>query len=330
MSEKLIALGTPAPSAAADRRSRTQKPKQKKPEWLKVRLPSGPTYEKVKSTLHDLGLATVCEESRCPNVGECWGGGTATVMVMGDTCTRGCRFCNIDTAKNPLPLDPNEPRNLATAVAKLGLQYLVVTSVDRDDVEDQGSSHFAACITELLAQAPETILEVLIPDFSGREEFIHKIGVANPAVIAHNIETVERLTPTVRDRRAGYRQSLAVLDYVKRTFPHIHTKSSIMLGLGEQEDELLQAFRDLRDVGVSVLTLGQYLQPSPWHLEVKEFVTPERFAELQRMAEEMGFLYVAAGPLVRSSYKAAEFFVAGLIKRDREKRRLTSFGVQAS
>ena len=264
MSEKLVSLGAPTPAAA------DVKPRQKKPEWLKVRLPSGPVYEKVKSTLHDLKLATVCEESRCPNIGECWGGGTATVMVMGDTCTRGCRFCNIDTAKNPKPLDPDEPKNLATAIAKLNLHYLVVTSVDRDDVADGGASHFAACITELLSSAPETMLEVLIPDFDGRDECIDLIGKANPAVIAHNIETVERLTPTVRDRRAHYRQSLHVLDHVKQTYPHIHTKSSIMLGLGETEEELLQAFADLRAVGVSVLTLGQYLQPSAWHLEVKE------------------------------------------------------------
>ena len=321
MSEKLIALGSPAPASPA-------KPKQRKPEWLKVRLPSGATYEKVKATLHDLKLNTVCEESRCPNVAECWGGGTATVMVMGDTCTRGCRFCNIASEKRPAPLDPDEPRNLAVAVAKLGLKYLVVTSVDRDDLPDQGSSHFASCITELLAHSPETILEVLIPDFTGRTDFLDKIGRANPAVIAHNVETVERLTPTVRDRRAGYRQSLEVLRYVKQAFPHIHTKSSVMLGLGETHDELVQTFRDLRDVGVSVLTLGQYLQPSPWHLEVKEFVTPERFAELQKIAEGMGFLYVASGPLVRSSYKAAEFFVAGLIERERaEKAGVTSFGV---
>lgn len=318
MSEKLVSLNSPAKAPQ----------RAKKPEWLKVRLPSGPVYEKVRSTLHDLKLATVCEESRCPNIGECWGGGTATVMVMGDTCTRGCRFCNIDTAKNPLPLDPNEPRNLATAIGKLGLKYLVVTSVDRDDVDDGGASHFAACITELLASSPETILEVLIPDFSGNEDCLDLIGKANPAVIAHNLETVERLTPTVRDRRATYRQSLHVLEYVKKTYPHIYTKSSIMLGLGETEEELLQAFRDLRDAGVSVLTLGQYLQPSSWHLEVKEFVTPERFADLQKKAEEMGFLYVASGPLVRSSYKAAELFMNGLIREERARNeKVNSFGV---
>ena len=316
MSQDLVRLGTPGDG-------RRRKPK---PEWLKVRLPSGPTYEKVRQTLKELKLHTVCQESLCPNMGECWGGGTATVMVMGDVCTRGCRFCNVKSAKNPPPLDPDEPRNLALAVARLNLRYLVVTSVDRDDLPDGGASHFAACIRELLTHAPSTILEVLIPDFSGRTDCLDRVAQAGPAVIAHNVETVERLTPKVRDRRAGYRQSLGVLEYVKKTYPHIHTKSSIMLGLGETEEEVVQAFRDLRDVGVSVLTLGQYLQPSPWHLEVEEFVPPERFAELKARAEEMGFLYVAAGPLVRSSYKAAELFLAGLIERERSQK-VSSFGV---
>lgn len=318
MSQKLVTLNSPG---------KGRKQRKPKPDWIKVRLPSGETFEKVKKTLRQLKLHTVCEESLCPNIGECWGGGTATVMVMGDTCTRGCRFCNIASAKEPAPLDPDEPRNLAVAVGQLGLKYLVVTSVDRDDLPDQGSSHFAECIRELLHHAPDTILEVLIPDFSGVKESLDRIGQAGPAVIAHNIETVERLTPTVRDRRATYRQSLDVLDYIKRNYPHIHTKSSIMLGLGETEEELLQAFRDLREVGVSVLTLGQYLQPSPKHLEVQEFVTPERFAELERKAMEMGFLYVASGPLVRSSYKAAELFVAGLVRKEREQVQVSSFGV---
>lgn len=316
MSQNLVRLNTPG--MAGERR--------RKPDWIKVRLPSGPVYEKVRATLERLNLHTVCQESLCPNIGECWGGGTATVMVMGDTCTRGCRFCNIASAKNPPPLDPDEPRSLALAVAQLGLRYLVVTSVDRDDLPDAGASHFAACIRELLTHAPETILEVLIPDFSGRTECLDLVAQAGPAVIAHNVETVERLTPTVRDRRATYRQSLGVLEYVKKTYPHIHTKSSVMLGLGETEDELLQTFRDLRSVGVSVLTLGQYLQPSKWHLEVQEFVPPEKFAELKARAEEMGFLYVASGPLVRSSYKAAELFLAGLVERER-KEKLSSFGV---
>lgn len=316
MSQDLVRLNAPAKVGE----------KKRKPEWLKVRLPSGATYERVRETLKGLNLHTVCQESLCPNIGECWGGGTATVMVMGDTCTRGCRFCNIASAKKPAPLDPDEPRNLAVAVAQLGLRYLVVTSVDRDDLPDQGASHFASCIRELLQHAPDTILEVLIPDFTGREDCLDLVGQANPAVIAHNIETVERLTPTVRDRRATYRQSLGVLAYIKKTFPHIHTKSSIMLGLGETEEELLQAFRDLREVGVSVLTLGQYLQPSKWHLEVKEFVPPERFESLKAQAEEMGFLYVASGPLVRSSYKAAELFLAGLVERERQEK-LSSFGV---
>lgn len=303
-------------------------PSARKPEWLKVRLPSGPVYEKVRSTLHDLKLHTVCEESRCPNVAECWGGGTATVMVMGDTCTRGCRFCHISSDRKPAPLDPEEPRHLAEAVAKLGLHYLVVTSVDRDDLPDQGAGHFAECVRELKARTPDTLLEILIPDFTGREDLLDVVGGSGADVLAHNVETVERLTPTVRDRRAGYRQSLRVLEYLKGSFPHLHTKSSVMLGLGETEEELLATFRDLRAAGVSVLTLGQYLRPSPWHLEVKEFVTPERFAALQRIAEGMGFLYVAAGPLVRSSYKAAELFVAGLVRKGHEDaRQLSPFGV---
>ncbi len=293
-------------------------PKLPKPEWLKVRLPSGPVFEQVKSTLHGLNLHTVCEESRCPNVAECWGSGTATVMVMGDVCTRGCRFCHIAAEKTPPPLDPDEPRNLATAVAGLHLHYLVVTSVDRDDLPDQGAGHFAACIRELKEQTPETLVEVLIPDFSGRHDCLDTLGRAGPEVIAHNVETVERLTPTVRDRRAGYRQSLEVLRFVKERFPDVHTKSSVMLGLGETHDELVRTFEDLRAAGVSVLTLGQYLRPSEWHLPVVEYVHPDRFAELQRIAEALGFLYVASGPLVRSSYKAAELFVAGLVKERRK------------
>lgn len=292
-------------------------PKLPKPDWLKVRLPSGPVFEGVKSTIHGLSLNTVCEESRCPNLGECWSAGTATVMVMGDVCTRGCRFCHIAAEKTPPPLDPDEPKNLAEAVAKLKLHYLVVTSVDRDDLPDQGAGHFASCIRELKTRSPETLVEVLIPDFTGKEELIDVIGVAGPEVIAHNIETVERLTPEVRDRRAGYRQSLGVLARVKQRFPEVHTKSSIMLGLGERDDEVLQTMQELRAVGVSVLTLGQYLRPSDWHLPVVEYVEPARFAKWKHVGEELGFLYVASGPLVRSSYRAAELFVAGLVKERR-------------
>ncbi len=278
-----------------------------KPEWLKVRLPSGEGYDRVRHLLRRLDLHTVCEESRCPNMAECWGGGTATVMLMGDVCTRGCRFCHVASGSTK-PLDPDEPRHLAEAVAELGLRYLVVTSVDRDDLPDQGASHFAEAIRQLKALCPKTRVEVLIPDFQGKSELLATLLEGSPDVVAHNLETVRRLTPTVRDVRASYDQSLGVLATLKAMRP-VYTKSSVMLGLGETRAELAEAFRDLRGVGVDVLTLGQYLQPSSWHLKVERFVPPEEFEELRLEAMSHGFLYVAAGPLVRSSYRAAEFFL---------------------
>lgn len=285
-----------------------------KPEWLKVRVPSGMGYERVKTLLSRLKLHTVCAESRCPNVAECWGGGTATVMLMGDTCTRGCRFCHVKSGKPPA-LDPDEPRNLGQAVSQLGMHYLVVTSVDRDDLPDAGSGHFAEAIRELRRQAPETRVEVLIPDFDAVPERLDTVARAAPHVIAQNLETVERLTHPVRDRRAGYQKTLGVLRWFKQNHPHIFTKSSLMVGLGETDEELLQAMRDLRAAGVDVVTIGQYLQPSPWNLPVARFVEPAVFEGYQREAEKMGFLYCAAGPLVRSSYRAAEFFMKGLMEK---------------
>ena len=284
----------------------------RKPDWLKVRLPHGEGYERVKSILRRTGLATVCEEARCPNVAECWGGGTATVMLMGEVCTRACRFCHVKVGAPP-PLDPEEPENLARAARELNLEYLVVTSVNRDDLPDGGAGHFAAAIRALRRESPETLVEVLIPDFQGVERDLDTVTLARPHVVAHNVETVERLTPTVRDRRANYRQSLAVLKYLRERPERPYTKSSLMLGLGETEPELLQTFADLRGVGVDVLTLGQYLQPSPYHLSVVRFVSPAEFADYKVAAEKMGFLYVASGPLVRSSYRAAEFFMKGLM-----------------
>jgi lipoic acid synthetase len=257
-------------------------------------------------------LATVCEEARCPNIAECWGGGTATVMLMGEVCTRACRFCHVKVGAPP-PLDPEEPENLARAARELNLEYLVVTSVNRDDLPDGGAGHFAAAIRALRRESPETLVEVLIPDFQGVERDLDTVTLARPHVVAHNVETVERLTPTVRDRRANYRQSLAVLKYLRERPERPYTKSSLMLGLGETEPELLQTFADLRGVGVDVLTLGQYLQPSPYHLSVVRFVSPAEFADYKVAAEKMGFLYVASGPLVRSSYRAAEFFMKGLM-----------------
>jgi lipoic acid synthetase len=283
-----------------------------KPEWLKVRLPSGDGYERVRRLLRRLDLHTVCEESRCPNMAECWGGGTATVMLMGDVCTRGCRFCHVSSGA-PQPLDPDEPRHLAEAVAELDLRYLVVTSVDRDDLPDQGAGHFAEAIRQLKARCPSTRVEVLIPDFQGRVEHLETLLAAAPDVVAHNVETVRRLTPTVRDARAGYDQSLLVLATLKSKRA-AYTKSSLMLGLGETRPELIEAFGDLRAAGVDVLTLGQYLQPSSWHLRVERFVPPEEFEELREAAMSFGFLYVAAGPLVRSSYRAAEFFLEATLE----------------
>lgn len=287
----------------------------RKPEWLKVRLPRGEEYERIKGLVRELKLATVCEEARCPNIAECWGGGTATVMLMGEVCTRACRFCHVKVGAPP-PLDPAEPENLARAVKAMGLEYIVVTSVNRDDRPDGGASHFAHAITALRRESPKTRVEVLIPDFQGVESSLDTIATARPHVVAHNLETVERLTPRVRDRRATYKQSLKVLEYLKNRPERLYTKSSLMVGLGESDDELLQACRDLRSVGVDVLTFGQYLQPSQYHLRVERFAPPEKFDELKARAEELGFLYVASGPLVRSSYRAAEFFMKGLMDRE--------------
>ena len=280
--------------------------REPKPDWLKVRMPGGGRYEQVRRTLRELNLSTVCEEASCPNMGECWGSGTATVMLMGDVCTRGCRFCDVNSGM-PGPLDPLEPRHLAEAVGRLGLDYLVVTSVNRDELPDGGAAHFAQAIVELRRAAPRTLVEVLTPDFQGSREALQMIIDAGPTVAAHNVETVERLTPRVRDRRAHYRQSLEVLQFYKSG--GMRTKSSIMLGLGETRDEVVTAMRDLRSVDCDILTLGQYLRPSDKHLAVEEWVRPEVFAELEQEGLALGFRFVAAGPLVRSSYKAGEFFV---------------------
>ncbi|MBK7858732.1 MAG: lipoyl synthase [Archangiaceae bacterium] len=288
----------------------------RKPDWLKVRLPHGEGYERVRDIVKRTRLATVCEEARCPNIAECWGTGTATVMLMGEVCTRACRFCHVKVGAPP-PLDPHEPENLAQAIKELDLEYIVVTSVNRDDRPDGGASHFAAAIRALRRECPKTTVEVLIPDFQGVESSLATVAEARPHVVAHNIETVERLTPKVRDRRATYRQSLKALEYLKKRPEKLYTKSSIMVGLGETDAELEQTFRDLREVGVDVLTLGQYLQPSQYHLRVERFAKPEDFERYKKVAEGFGFLYVASGPLVRSSYRAAEFFMRGLMERER-------------
>ena len=284
----------------------------RKPGWLRVNVPGGERYGRVRETLRGLSLHTVCQEAHCPNVGECWGGGTATVMLMGDTCTRACRFCKVKTAAHPPPLDPDEPRHVADAVRELGLDYVVVTSVDRDDLPDGGAAHFAEAIRRL-KEIPGLLVEVLTPDFRGDPAAVRTVGEAGPHVFANNVETVRRLSPAVRDARAGYDQTLGVLDRMRREFPGVVTKSSIMVGLGETEGELVEAMRDLRAHGVEILTLGQYLRPSAWHLPVAQFATPERFEALRQQGLALGFRYVASGPLVRSSYRAAELFLRGAL-----------------
>lgn len=291
-----------------------------KPDWLKVRAPTGENYTRIKGMLGELKLATVCQEARCPNMGECWSGGTATFMLMGEVCTRGCRFCNVKTGNAKLglpPVDPFEPEKVAYSISQMKLKYVVITSVDRDDMPDQGSDHFARTVKTIKKLDPNLIIEILTPDFCGDEKLIHHLAGSYPDVFAHNVETVERLSPRVRDPRAKYRQSLRVLESVKEFDPTIYTKTSIMLGLGEQDEEIVQTLKDLRGIGCDVVTFGQYLQPTPKHLKVIEYVTPEKFKHWQDVAEGMGFLYVASGPLVRSSYRAGEFFMKGVIKKTR-------------
>jgi lipoic acid synthetase len=284
-----------------------------KPEWLRVPLPGGERYNHVKQTLQRLKLHTVCEEAQCPNVGECWGGGTATVMLMGAVCTRGCRFCDVASGR-PGPLDPDEPKNLAEAVGELGLDYIVVTSVNRDDLPDGGAGHFAEAIRRMKQAAPKMMVEVLIPDFQGKQDALDLIVDAGPDVVAHNIETVRSLTRKVRDIRASYDQSLEVLAYLKNRGARF-TKSSIQIGHGEGDDEVRTCLTDLRSHDVDIVTLGQYLRPSPKHLPVVEYVPPERFQGWQDEAGRMGFLFAASGPLVRSSYKAGELFLKAWVEK---------------
>lgn len=286
-----------------------------KPEWLKVRAPGSENYFEIKKLLKSLNLATVCEEARCPNIGECWGGGTATFMLMGEVCTRGCRFCSVKTGNPKGKIDNDEPEKVGYAISQMGLEYVVITSVDRDDLPDEGSGHFARTVATIKKNAPKLLVEVLTPDFKGNQEYIGKIVDSKPDVFAHNVETVERLQKRVRDPRANYAQSLGVLEFVKKHDPTRFTKTSIMMGLGEKDDEVMQTLRDLRAVGCDVVTFGQYLQPTRTKLRVEEYVTPEKFAEWQKISEKMGFLYVASGPLVRSSYRAGEFFMRGMIEK---------------
>lgn len=281
----------------------------RKPDWLKIQAPGGEGYKAVKARAKASHAATVCEEAGCPNLGECWGQGTATFMLMGDTCTRACRFCLVNTAARPAPLNPSEPEEVAKAIQAMGLRYAVLTSVDRDDLPDAGADHIAQTVLAIKTLNPEVLVELLAPDFSGRVDALSRVIEAPLAVFAHNVEVVRRLTPALRDRRASYDQSLFVLDKVKELAPSLLTKSSVMLGLGETEAELRETLEDLRMAGVDILTLGQYLRPSKKHYPVAEYVSPARFQAYGEMARRLGFAYVASGPLVRSSYKAGELFV---------------------
>ncbi|KAK9381220.1 uncharacterized protein V2V93DRAFT_323621 [Kockiozyma suomiensis] len=290
------------------------------PTWLKTDIPMGTNYTKIKEDLRGLNLHTVCEEARCPNIGECWGGSdksqaTATVMLMGDTCTRGCRFCSVKTNRTPSPLDPHEPENTAAAIAQWGLGYVVLTTVDRDDLVDGGAHHFAETVIKIKQKAPHILVEALTGDFQGDLNMVEIMANSGLDVYAHNVETVEELTPYVRDRRATFRQSLKVLEKAKQSKEGLITKSSIMLGLGETDEQIEATLVELRKVGVDVVTFGQYMRPTKRHMKVVDYITPEAFEKWRLRALELGFLYCASGPLVRSSYKAGEAFIENVLRK---------------
>lgn len=291
---------------------------KRKPEWLKTRIPTGENFKSIQTYRLSTGLATVCEEARCPNQWECWREGTATFMLMGDTCTRGCRFCSVRTSSQPPDLDPEEPKKLSETIQKLKLKYLVLTTVDRDDLPDFGASHIASCVEQIKKDIPSILIEVLIPDFQGNLDCIELISKCNAEVIGHNIECTKNLTKKVRDPRASYQQSLDVLSSLVKFNSNLITKSSIMVGFGESESDVVEAMSDLRAVGVDILTIGQYLQPSKHKLPVEEYITPEQFLKYKGLAENLGFEFVASGPLVRSSYKAAEHYLSYRLKKKNE------------
>ncbi|EMD41746.1 hypothetical protein CERSUDRAFT_110322 [Gelatoporia subvermispora B] len=316
-------------------------PQMRLPSFLKTSIPGGNSYKKIKKDLRGLGLHTVCEEARCPNIGDCWGGkegatleegrraATATIMLMGDTCTRGCRFCSVKTSRTPPPLDPHEPENTAEAISRWGLGYIVLTSVDRDDLADGGAHHFAETIRKIKQKAPDILVEALTGDFAGSTDMVSVVAKSGLDVYAHNIETVEALTPFVRDRRATFRQSLRVLEHAKKEGVRV-TKTSIMLGVGETEDQVMDALRELRKVDVDVVTFGQYMRPTKRHMKVDRYVEPAEFDKWKEVAESMGFLYVASGPLVRSSYKAGEFYIENVLRGKGTEKRAKTLVADAS
>jgi lipoic acid synthetase len=283
-------------------------PSERKPQWLRAKMPGGAGFQQVRGIVREHRLATVCEESMCPNIGECWNHGTATIMVMGSVCTRACRFCAVDTGNPRGWLDPEEPQNAARSVRLMGLKYVVITSVDRDDLDDGGAAHYAACVRAIREFNPDTVVEALTPDFRGSAECVETVVDSGLQVFAQNLETVRRLTHLVRDRRAGYQQTLDVLAHAKRHRPDVITKTSLMLGLGETDEEIRQALADLAAHQVDIVTFGQYLRPTPNHLPVQRFVTPDEFEHYRGIGLELGFMEVVSGPLVRSSYRADRVF----------------------
>lgn len=281
-------------------------PRGDKPSWLRAKLPAGKGYSNVRNIVHEHRLSTVCEESMCPNIGECWNAGTATIMVLGSVCTRACRFCAVDTGNPKGWLDYDEPMNTGKAVQLMGLKYVVITSVDRDDLPDGGAGHYANCVREIKRLNSDTAVEALTPDFNGVEQHVELVVDSGVEVFAQNVETVKRLTHPVRDPRAGYEQTIGVLRHAKQHRPNVLTKTSLMLGLGERDSEIMQTMDDLRDANVDILTLGQYLRPTPNHLAVERYVMPDEFDVYRIEGLERGFVEVVAGPMVRSSYRAEQ------------------------
>jgi lipoic acid synthetase len=296
-------------------RERQSGPRTRLPEWIRAPLPGGERYAAIKARLRDRNLHTVCEEAQCPNIGECWNEGTATLMLMGDTCTRTCRFCAVKHSPRPPALDPAEPDQAAEQVALMELDYVVLTSVNRDDLDDGGARHFAATIRAIRARTPQTLIEVLTPDFEGRMGDVAAVLDAGPDVFAHNIEVTGPLQRAIRDRRASWQQSLDVLAFAKRHRPQVVTKSSIMLGIGEDAEDVEAALQALRAHQVDAVTLGQYLRPGPWHAEVQRYASPDEFAHWHQRATALGFAYCASGPMVRSSYRAGEHYLRGLAEQ---------------
>ncbi len=298
----------------------------RKPDWLRVRLPAGPQHEEfqgLRARFRGRGLHTVCEEARCPNIFECWGQGTATVMILGETCTRGCRFCSVTTGKPGGVVDPNEPENTALSLAEMGLAYVVLTMVDRDDLDDGGAGHVAKTVRRIKQRSPELRVETLVGDFRGQRADIRTIvQQGEPDVFAHNVEVVPRLQRPIRDARCSWDRSVDVLVAAKELGSAI-TKSSLMVGLGERREEVLEAMRRLRDAGVDVLTIGQYLRPTKRHATVERYVEPSEFADYEQAGLDMGFMFVASGPLVRSSYRAAEAFLSEEMDRYGKRRKLS-------